>query len=82
MRLANRCNNNVCKLRLSTKVYNGWLVHSHTNSYLYREQCMGGLTVSLRLFIQHRVLPLAVIGLGTTWHEAVHVQISTSVRLR
>ena len=51
MRLANRCNNNVCKLRLSTKVYNGWLVHSHTNSYLYWEQRMGGLTVSLRLFI-------------------------------
>jgi len=50
MKLANRCNNNVCKLRLSTKVYNGWLVHSHTNSYLYWEQCMGGLTVSLRFF--------------------------------
>ena len=51
MRLANRCNNYVCKLRLSTKVYNGWLVHSHTISYLYWEQCMGGLTGSLRLFI-------------------------------
>jgi len=32
-------------------VYNGWLVHSHTNSYLYWEQCMRELSVSLRFFI-------------------------------
>jgi len=38
-------------------VYNGWLVHSHTNSYLYWEQCMGGLIVSLRLFIAMQELP-------------------------